>query len=414
MQKDKLKIGMIVDSYYPKDIRVRKEAESLAKDFDVFVLCVKNSNEPIYETINNVKVFRLVEYKSFNHKAFYDIITSINFIHPIFKKKLSEFYSKTNVDVLHVHDLPLAKIVYQFSKKRGLKSVLDLHENYPEALKTWFIWRKNKLVRLKNKVFFNFMHWHKYEKKMINKFDYIIAVVEEMKERIINKHKIDPQKIIVVTNSEKKDFSNNFLKTDDNIINNYSDSFTISYVGGFGPHRGLQTAIEAIPKIQKTIPNVKLLLVGPANNDVKNHLKHLILKNDIENYVELIPSQTFESVAGIMKSSNINIIPHISNEHTESTIPHKLFQILLSGSPILVSDCAPLKRIIGDNDIGLVFKAGDSTDFANKIIQIYSNYSLFCNKAEKGKQFILNGDLNWEETEKILLNFYQNIYLKIY
>ena len=412
MQKDRLKTGMVVDSNYPADIRVRKEAESLAKYFDVYILCVRNKNELSFEEINGVKIYRLIEYKSSNHKGIMDILTSINFIHPIFKNKLLDFYTKSGIEVLHVHDLPLAKTVFLFSKKHGIETVLDLHENFPEALKTWFIWRKSKLIKLKNKLFFSFMRWHKYEKDMIDKFTYIIAVVEEMKDRLISKHNIDPKKIIVVTNSEKKDFGHNFVETNDSIINKYKDNFTISYVGGFGPHRGLQTAIEAIPEISTLIPKIKLLLVGPANNDVKNHLKELITKNNVERFVEIIPRQPFKTVAGIMKSSNVNIIPHISNEHTESTIPHKLFQILLSGSPILVSDCAPLKRIIENNDIGSVFKAGDSSSFANKIIDIHSNYNVFKNKAEKGIQFILKGDLNWEETEKELISFYQQVYLK--
>ena len=55
--------------------------------------------------------------------------------------------------------------------------------------------------------------------------------------------------------------------------------------------------------------------------------------------------------------------PHEDFEHTQTTVPHKLFQYMMGRKTVLVSDCAPLKRIIGDNEAGYVFKAGGSGFF---------------------------------------------------
>ncbi|MEZ4906395.1 MAG: glycosyltransferase [Saprospiraceae bacterium] len=326
-----LKIGMVVDSYYPKDIRVRKEAESLALQNEVYVLCVRDKNQKEEETINNVHVYRLIEYKNSKVRGFLDMINSLWYIHPIFIKKLEEFVEKTNVEVLHVHDLPLAKTGYKIAKKHNLPAILDLHENYPEALKTWFIWRKSKVVRLKNKLFFNYKRWHSYEQGIIGKYDVIIAVVKEMKNRLVTKQRISPDKIVVVSNTEKKDFANVYKNINSNVIGKFADKFVISYVGGFGPHRGLDVAIEGMVEVSKQIKNAILLLVGPSNKDVREYLQGIIDNNNLGEYVKIIESQPFNSVAGIMKMSDINIIPHVKNEHTNNTVPHKLFQILLSG-----------------------------------------------------------------------------------
>lgn len=413
MLQNKIKhkrILMIVDGYYPADIRVRKEAESLAKKHQVFVVCCKKESEKETEVLNKVTVLRSITYKSFTEKGIIDIRIAINFIHPKFYKVLPKVVKEFKIDVIHVHDLPLAKTGYLIAEKYNLKTILDLHENYAAALLTWFSWRKNKLVKLKNKIFFNYDRWQKYENKILLKYDHVIAVVEEMKERIIADTNIKADNITVITNSEKKEFSENFNDHDISFFNNYKDKFIVSYVGGFGPHRGLQTAIEGIKEVSKTIPNCLLALIGPANNDVKNHLENLISTHNVKDNVVIYGSQPFKDVVKIMTSSHINIIPHISNLHTESTIPHKLYQILLSKKPLLVSNCAPLKRVVSNNDIGFVFKAGNAKSFADEVIAINSNYSKAENKANIGYQLAYNGNLNWEDTEQKLLNLYDNLF----
>jgi glycosyltransferase involved in cell wall biosynthesis len=412
MQQDSSRtkqILMIVDGYYPADIRVRKEAESLAKHFSVYVLCVKKDNELTTEIINKVTVLRKVNYKSFTEKGIVDIRLAINFIHPKFYKILPSVIEKYKINKLHVHDLPLAKTGYLIAKKYNLKSVLDLHENYAAALRTWFLWRKSFVIQLKNKIFFNHKRWQNYENKILKNFDHIIAVVEEMKARILLETKIDSNKITVITNSEKKSFADNFSEKKENFFVNYSDKFIISYVGGFGPHRGLQTAILGMKDLKEKIPNALLTLIGPANKDVKNYLFTLIKENKLEDHVKIFDVQPFDKVVAIMKSSHVNIIPHISNLHTESTIPHKLYQILLSRKPILVSSCAPLQRIIEDEDIGTVFKADSSVSFSDKVYHIYHNYKKAEFKASKGFQLAYDGELNWESTSKELIKLYQNI-----
>ncbi|MCI2227646.1 glycosyltransferase [Polaribacter sp. MSW13] len=402
-------ILMIVDGYYPADIRVRKEAESLALKHNVFVLCCRKENDQKVEIIKNVTVLREIFYKSFTEKGLIDMRLAINFVHPKFHKILPEMINKNNIDVIHVHDLPLAKTGFFAAKKYHLKSVLDLHENYAAALLTWFSWRKNPVIRLKNKIFFNHKRWQDYENRIIKKYDRIIAVVEEMKDRIVTDTAIDESKITVITNSEKKDFVANFDATENSFFKDHKDQFIISYVGGFGPHRGLQTAIEGMKDVSKQIPNALLALIGPANNDVKSYLENLIDEFNVRENVVIYGSQPFKKVVKIMQSSDVNIIPHISNLHTESTIPHKLFQILLSKKPLLVSNCAPLERVVKSNDIGTIFKAGQAESFSKEIIKVYNNYETAMQKAANGFELAYNGDLNWEFTEKKLLHLYENL-----
>ncbi|WP_347173866.1 glycosyltransferase family 4 protein [Polaribacter uvawellassae] len=405
-----MNIGMLLNGNYPADIRVRKEAETLVENnHSVFVLCKKNPNEKEYEVVNGVQIIRKIEYRNLAHEGIIDVIASVGFVHPFFKKQLAYFIKENKIDVLHVHDLPLAKTAFLAAKKRHLKMVLDLHENYPAALMTWFSWRKNPIIRIKNNLFFSYNRWRKYESRIIKKFDVLITVVDEMKQRLIEQHNISESKIVIVPNSEKKEFIKNFNAATTNYFSNLEDKFIISYVGGFGPHRGLHTAILGMKEISKKIPNAFLVLVGPANNDVRNHLQNIIIDNNLQDFVEIRGSEPFNNVVNIMKNSSVNIIPHISNEHTESAVPHKFFQILLSGKPLLVSDCAPMKRLVNQYEIGTYFESENPQSFAKAIEEIYTDYDSAMQKAKKGNDESLNGELNWEFTSKNLVHLYNNL-----
>ncbi len=405
-----MNIGMLLNGNYPADIRVRKEAETLVENnHSVIVLCKKNPNEKEYEVVNGVQIIRKIEYKSLAHEGIIDVIASVGFVHPFFKKQLPYFIKENKIDVLHVHDLPLAKTAFLAAKKNHLKTVLDLHENYPAALMTWFSWRKNPVIRLKNHLFFSYNRWRNYESRIIKRFDILITVVDEMKHRLIEQHNISESKIVIVPNSEKKEFIKNFDDSASNYFSDLKNKFIISYVGGFGPHRGLHTAILGMKEISKKISNAFLVLVGPANKDVRNHLQNIINQNNLQDFVEIRGSEPFKNVVNIMRNSSVNIIPHISNEHTESAVPHKFFQILLSGKPLLVSNCAPMKRLVHQYEIGTYFESENPTSFANSIVNIHADYDAAMQKAKKGNHESLNGELNWEFTSKNLVHLYDNL-----
>ena len=400
---------MVVDGSYPKDIRVRKEAEALVENGKkVLVVCPKYTSQQTGEEINGVQVYRIGENYTTFKKGIHDIIESVFNVNLFFYFNLKKIFKKYTIGFLHVHDLPLAGTCYLFKSEVKNKLILDLHENYPEALKTWFLWKKSSVLRLKNSIFMNPKRWSKKEEKYCKKYDLIICVVEEMKEKLQAKFQIDPSKMYVISNHEKKSFQANFEenKKQDIIDENI---FSITYVGGFGPHRGLDTAIEGMKTIAQKIPNAKLFLVGKGNKDVEAKLKSITHENGVENNVEFVGYRPFEEVAAIMSQSNINIIPHHANEHTDNTIPHKLFQIMMSKSLLLVSSCKPLKRIVEKYNAGLVFEAGNGQGFSTKVIEVYNNIESLTYKTKNGYNAVMQQGENWDDESLKLINLYNQL-----
>jgi glycosyltransferase involved in cell wall biosynthesis len=397
---------MMLNAPYPADIRVKKEADALiAAGFQVHLLCRRKATEKAEDTFEGIVIRRIDAGINNYQLAWWDVIMSMKFVHPRFLAAAKNIVQANDISIIHVHDLPLCGTALKLKSERAATVVLDMHENYPEALRTWFKWKKNPLVRLKNMLFMNPGRWTKLEHRACLESDHVIAVVDEMKTRIVKEHGIPQDKITVVTNTEDKNFLNQ--KVDDEIYGPLRKKFILTYSGGIGPHRGVDVAIRGMKHLAENT-DIQLAIVGFGSSSVMKSLRRLVRSLKLSN-VHFIGYQPFSKFYSYMRMASVNVIPHQSNGHTDNTVPHKLFQGMMAGRPLLVSSSAPLKRIVNEHESGLVFNAGDPSDFAEKVKVLYRDKVLASRLGVNGKNATVNGNLTWEKTQTSLVDLYNSI-----
>jgi glycosyltransferase involved in cell wall biosynthesis len=397
---------MLLDGSYPQDIRVRKEAEALSQSgIDIRVICRWKKGEVREEIINGVRVIRIGINYSHSVKGIHDILFSIFFIDFVFYFGLKKYVKNHNFSLLHVHDLPLVKTAKRILGKSG-KVVLDMHENYPEMLEELNYSRKNWYKKWKDRLFFNVKRWKIYEKKVITIPFHIIAVVDEMKEKLIREYHLKPEKISVISNYEKLSFVTESEKDDFSFD---PSIFYLAYVGGISPVRGLETVIDTVDKLKKRGEKVQFLIIGNGNASYLNELKQRTNLLGLNNEVLFLGYKPFKRINYYIEHVNINIIPHVKNEHTDHTIPHKLFQIMIQKAPLLVSSCNPLKRYIESNNAGYVFEAGNVMNLQDVVLIMKSNPSEVKNRIENAYH-IASTEYNWEKESEKLVTLVKSFY----
>ena len=395
-----MKIGMILSKVFPPDIRVEKEAHTLLKaGHKLYLLCMSVADHPDNDVYEGIELRRREIFsKSPIFKKFYTLIHRVTFKNYKLIPQIEKFVDENSIDALHVHDLPMVRSALIVGKKKGIPVVADLHENYPALVQI------RASVSFKAGFLNGLKKWKKYEKDCLKRVNHIIVVVDEAKERVLNDYDIPESKVTIVSNTEDVDFFEN-LKLDRNLIDSYKNYFVITYVGGFGTHRGLDVPIKAMPLLKERIPNVKLLLVGEGHN--RAELEQLSANLGVSQDVEFTGWQPFDLMPSYISLSDICLVPHHSNPHTDSTIPHKIFQYMLMRKPVVVSTCKPLARIVDETQAGLVFESGNSDDFARVCLELLD--------VDKRKQFGENGrravmtKYNWENTGKDLIKVYEDI-----
>lgn len=399
-----MRIGMILDNEFTGDLRVENEVITLQNaGHKVFVLCLNFGAKKNHEKYSDAEIFRISMPKVIKKKLV-GLNNTIFNLYPIFWSiHIKRFIAKNKIEVLHVHDLWMLNSAYKANKEFNLPVVSDLHENFVHALNHYRFantFPGNLLISKKR--------WEKSEIEWTNKADYIITVIEEAVKRYKTLG-IAEDKISVVANYVNLD---SFLSSpiDENIINKFKENFTITYVGGFDVHRGLESTLKAVPKIVEEISEVKLILVGAGSN--YSSLVQLSKELNIENYVSFEGWQPHEKLSSYIKASDICLIPHLKTAHTDNTIPHKLFQYMIFEKPVVSSNCNPLIRIINETEAGVIFSSNNENDLATKIITLYNQPNLRNKMGIKGKNAVIER-YNWDMTSMNLINIYTKLEIKV-
>ncbi len=388
---------MILEEPFPPDVRVENEAQTLAgAGHRVDIISVAFGPEPKFEQYSpGVFVHRWHV-----HRQLFKKLRGTVLRFPIYARWWKRFASRLfyahRIDTVHVHDLPLASVGLSLCRRFRIPFVLDLHENYPAALKVWPHTKK-----FLGGYFYSAPLWEEYERSMVREADRIIVVVEESRDRLSTI--VDPSKIVVLPNTLNlttvPEFTEGRPKT--------AEEFSILYFGGFGPHRGLATAIRAMVPVMRQISSAKLYLVGDGSD--RQDLMRLANDLSLEKNVEFCGWTPFvEAVREYLAPSDVCLIPAESNEHTQTTIPHKLFQYMYFEKPVVVSDCRPLKRIVKETNCGVVFPAGDSEALGQAIITLHNSPPLRKRLGKNGRKAVMKV-YNWSRTSRKLVGLYQQI-----
>ncbi|MHA1781937.1 MAG: glycosyltransferase family 4 protein [Promethearchaeota archaeon] len=403
---------MILGKSFPPDIRVEKEAQSLIKaGHKLYLLAYskKDKKKPPDEYINKIKVSRVPDIKmqlSLIKRIWEFVSFYKKFYYPYWINYIERFCKEFKIEVLHVHDLPLVSSGLQIAQKLNIPIIADLHENYAAGLRVWNRGHKLPLKKqIINRIIENANRWEKHEPKVLKDVDHIIVVTDETKQKLVDLG-FSYEKISVVYNAESSEFWKKF-RINKQIVNKYRDLFVVSYIGGFGPHRGLDCAIKAMKLVAKKTQDIELLLVG-KDGWYGKIVDDLIDENSLSKFIEVVPKVPIKLIKSYLEITNVGIIPYNLNPQTNASAPHKLFQYIVFGKPVIVSNCTSLKRIIDEISGGLVFESGNPEDLANKILSLYESSKLRKKFSENMKKAGNIGKYTWNYQAKLLVKLYDN------
>jgi glycosyltransferase involved in cell wall biosynthesis len=390
---------MLLDRTFPPDPRVANEARSLVDSgYEVHLLCLRHRRDiPRRESWQGVELHRLLIQRRFYRKA-----SAVSLELPAYRLflrgPLQRFLREERIDLLHVHDLPMVSLGLSAARRAGIPLIADLHENWPAALKTY-----GYAQRLPGKILISPERWQRHERKILPFADRIIVVVEEAKERLMRQG-LDPHRIAVVKNTVKADEFEGF-GLDQEILARFEGRLVVSYLGGFERHRGLEMVIDAVALLARRVPEALLLLVGRGSNE--SSLREQARRLGVAERVVFEGWQPFERFPSYVTASAICLIPHVRNEHTDTTIPHKLFHSMLLGCPVVTTDCRPLRRIVDETGCGLVVPSGDAEALAGAIVKL-TDPELRRTMGEAGRRAVRDS-YHWERDATTLRELYDRL-----
>jgi glycosyltransferase involved in cell wall biosynthesis len=117
--------------------------------------------------------------------------------------------------------------------------------------------------------------------------------------------------------------------------------------------------------------------------------------------------QPFERFPSYIAASSVCLIPHLKSDHTDTTIPHKLFHYMLLGKPVVTADCRPLRRIVEETGCGVVHRSGDPDAFATAVASL-TDKALRRQMGEAGQQAVRER-YHWDRDARRLTDLYEGL-----
>ena len=395
-----MRIAMLLDTDFPPDSRVENEATSLIQaGHQLFLFSLSYKVKHFEKTvINGIEVHRFPAGKlTYKLSA---LAYTFPFFHWIVSRSIKKFISSVSPDVLHIHDMPLARAVFMVNKVFQKPTILDLHEDRPEIMPFY-----GHMTRGYGRYLINIDNWRIAQVALMKQADRLILVTEEAKAKYVQLGVVDENKVTVVPNTIRPDIFLDY-KDDEQILERFDGMINILYLGDTGVRRGTDTAIQAMTEILSRFPETRLILVGSNKED--EILKDMVASQGLSQQVLFEGWQDVSKFPSYVKASTICISPLKRNPHHDTTYANKLFQYMAMGKPVLVSNCPAQQKVVEDTACGLIHVADDPKSYAEQVLQLLQHPELCLEMGNNGLNAIKTS-WNWDITGAALLDLYENL-----
>ena len=304
------------------------------------------------------------------------------FMYFVFNVQLFFYLLFKKADILWSNDLDTLAPNFFVSRLKGSKLVYDSHEYFTESV------YKNPSKKI----------WERLEKFLFPRLKNVITVNDSIKNVYENKYKV---KVTVIRNVPYRYVRNESLNT---LLFPPGKKILLIQGMGINENRGAE---EAVLVMQHLPDDFNLYFIGDGTILLK--LKQMTNELKLESKIVFIEALPYGQMMEYTSQSFLGLIFEkidSTDEHLFS-LPNKFFDYIHAGIPILSSKAVEIKAIITKYKIGDFINSFDPEEIAEKIISISQDtetYNLW-----KFNTASASEELNWENEEKILIDFMHHI-----
>ncbi len=378
-----MKILAVYGADFPWDIRVEKLLSGLhAYGHEPHLLCRNLSRALACERVGDIICHRVLGPGT--GPARFGFLSMPAPANPLWRRALVRVLAEVSPDLMIVRDLPLSPLVIAEARRVGLPVIVDMAENHPAM---WKDVAAGDPVFLRSWLVKNPILGRRIERQVVRQVDAIFVVVEEMRRHILALG-APPEKVHVVSNTPPLEVVEKCASHPEE----GAGRIEMVYVGYIDRVRGLQHVIEAMAILSPGSPPIRLHVIGTG--DYLPNLKDQVRRRGMDQQVIFHGWVDQRDLPAYLSRGNLGLVPHLKTEHTDTTVPNKLFDYMAAGIPVLVSDAAPLARIVGECRCGLIFPAGRPGDLAERLQQL-TDPSLRGRLGARGREAIRD-HFHWE------------------
>ena len=173
---------------------------------------------------------------------------------------------------------------------------------------------------------------------------------------------------------------------------------SIGFIGRFEePRKGLAVLVDALPEIIKTIPDIRVIVAGPG--DQENFLENVPL--ELRKRFNFLGRITEEEKADFLHSIGVYVAPNTGGE----SFGIILAEALAAGAAVVSSDIPAFEALLGAGAYGTLFESENPSSLAKAIIEVLKNESKRDALRTAGKEYAQSFD--WDEVAMRIYDVYE-------
>ncbi|MBI5252007.1 MAG: glycosyltransferase family 4 protein [Desulfomonile tiedjei] len=391
-----LRIGMLTNSVYSRDARVRRYSEFLAEEgHQVDIICLDSENSLPQSSSPHVSVYcvpmtRVRAEGAGLVKNWFSLFAHMFFL-------FSKLQIKRRYDLVHVHNMPdFLVFCALISRVRGCPIVLNVHDPVPELA-------RSKLALPTDSVLVRVLSF--LESISIGFSSHVITPTRTFRDALVSRG-IPDEKITIITNAaDSRFFSPNGDEPDSAKRNS---GFTLLYVGTVAARYGLDVVIRALPGLRDSIPGLKFRIVPKIRQEGVALDRCLALADElgVRDLLQVDDPLPLEKMAGIMRQADIGVYPARVDCHMDIALSLKIPEMAMIGLPIIATRLTILEELFGNDSIAFV-PPEDPAAFASKVLELYRSPELRQKLARKAAA--KSETLAWENHCEIYRNLLEGL-----
>jgi len=386
------RVCVIRQSYYPTDLSVRREVETLhLAGFEAHVICLEppggNGQGKTGEIVEGVSVhyLPLTRKKTSISRYLYDYF----FFTILAGLKVTSLHRQEPFDAIQVNTMPDFLVFSSLiPKMMGAKVVVMMYEPVPELWQTIRNSPAPWILKLA-------------ERWGLAYADAALTVTQELKDTYVARGAA-PDKISVILNVPDDRLFRDGGNGSPSMAN--PEDFVLVCHGAIEERYGHDTMLDAVALIRSQIPNLRLRIFGKGS-----YLEEFFAMRsrlNLEDCVEYLGFVPLEQLVQELYASDVGIVAQKSSPYSNLVHTGKMYEYIAIGKPVLASRLRSVEAYFGQDAL-YWFEPGDPHSLAQGILDLYHNPEKRQVLVKKAQGLYEN--YCWEKQRQIYLSVYRKL-----
>lgn len=390
------KVVMLVENCsYPRDIRVRREAETLTRaGLEVTVICPALRGQPREESLNGVRVLRYPAPPEVGGQLGYFVEYGCSLLATLFLTL--RVATRGGINVIHAANPPdLFVLIAALFKPFGVRFIYDQHDLAPEMYRARYGGKGKPLVEAALRF---------CERLSYKLADHVVVANESYRENAMLRGRVAADHISVVRNGPDAAQLDHRAEPIPGLAEDGKTVF--AYLGLMGVQDGVAHLIGALDHLRRDLDRTDFFCLLVGSGEEQQTLEDLTRSCGLEPYVRFMGFIPDPGYIPYLLAADICVDPDPSSEYNDRSTMIKILDYMALGKPIVAFDLPETRRSAGD--AAKYANPNDEMEFAKALAYLMDHPEQRRIMGAVGRRRA-EGELSWSTSAAQLLRAYASL-----